>query len=103
MDQEQDTTHFGIHDIKVIDFQFNPSPSQHQRLSIDPHEIHFSHAQFWNFQIEKDYANRHIFSQQFEEKKTPFILFKPSSMQLGARCEGIEIRSQCSSIESEWL
>jgi hypothetical protein len=55
-DREDDTT--------ILDSEANPPPSQRRRLSIDPHEMHAAHVQFWNSGIREDYANRHIFSQQ---------------------------------------
>lgn len=60
-DREEDTTNFI--DSEVSDFQFNPPPSQHHCHSIDPHEIHLCHVQFWNCGIREDYTNSHIFSQ----------------------------------------
>jgi hypothetical protein len=61
-DQEEDTT-ISL-DSEVSEFHINPPPSQRRRLSIDPHDMHVAHVQFWNFGIREDYANRHIFSQQ---------------------------------------
>ena len=60
-DREEDNTI--ILDSKLNDFQINPPPSQRRRLSIDPHDMHAAHVQFWNSGIREDYANRHIFSQ----------------------------------------
>ena len=61
-DREEDNTI--ILDSKLSDFQINPLPSQRRRLSIDPHDMHVAHVQFWNSGIREDYAHRHIFSQQ---------------------------------------
>jgi hypothetical protein len=61
-DREEDTTI--ILDSEMNDFQINPPPSQRRRVSIDPHDMHVAHVQFWNFGICKDYSNKHIFSQQ---------------------------------------
>jgi hypothetical protein len=55
-DREDDTT-------IILDSQANPPPSQRRRLTIDPHEMHANHQQFWNSGIRDEYANRHIFSQ----------------------------------------
>jgi hypothetical protein len=60
--REEDSTI--LLDSEVSEFQINPPPSQHCRLSIDPHDMHAAHVQFWNSGIREDYANRHIFSQQ---------------------------------------
>ena len=61
-DREEDTT-INL-DSEVSEFQINPPPSQRRRISIDPHDMHAAHVQFWNSGIREDYANRHIFSQQ---------------------------------------
>jgi hypothetical protein len=60
-DREEDTTI--ILDSEVSEFQINLPPSQRRHLSIDPHDMHAVHVQFWNSGIREDYANRHIFSQ----------------------------------------
>ena len=60
-DREEDATI--ILDSEASESQINPPPSQRQRLSIDPHDMHAAHIQFWNSEIREDYANRHIFSQ----------------------------------------
>ena len=52
-----------IMDSEVSEFQINSLPSQRRRLSIDLHDMHVDHVQFWNSRIREDYVNRHIFSQ----------------------------------------
>ena len=60
-DREEDNTI--IMDSEASEFQINPPPSQRRRLSIDPHDMHAAHVQFWNSGIREDYDNRHMFSQ----------------------------------------
>ena len=89
LDREEDTTHFL--ELEVNDFQFNPPPLQCWCLSIDSHEIHFSHVQFWNYRNREYYANRHI-STTSCPLSSPF---KPSSTPLvvgTVGCTGIGIR-----------
>lgn len=61
-DREEDTT-INL-DSQVSEFQVTPPPSQRRRLSIDPHDIHAAHVQFWTSGIREEYANRLQSSQQ---------------------------------------
>ena len=61
-DHEEDTTINLVSE--VSEFQVTPPPSQRRRLSIDPHDIHAAHVQFWTSGIREDYANRLQSSQQ---------------------------------------
>ena len=48
-DREEDTT-INL-DSESTEFQITPPSSQRRRLSIDPHDIHVNHVQFWTSRI----------------------------------------------------
>jgi hypothetical protein len=77
-DREDDTT-------IILDSQANPPPSQRRRLSIDPHEMHANHVQFWTSGIREDYANRHVFSQQSHSSSPHISYSNPSHWLQGGR------------------